>query len=165
MATTFKLTHHYDQDVETVFALITDPDFIRRKYEALGGRDIDADREDTGDGGCKVVTKRTMTIDLPGFAAKVMSPTNTAVQTEVWQPAGSDGTRRCTYHVDFQGVPSKVGGTLTLSPDGGGTKQTVEADVKVSIPLIGGKLEKFGIETGTQDINEQVDFTIADLDG
>jgi uncharacterized protein YndB with AHSA1/START domain len=165
MSTRFTLTHHYDQDVETVFALITDPDFIERKYAALGGRSISAERTETSSGGCEVVTKRTMTIDLPGFAARVMSPNNTAVQTETWEPADADGTRRCNYSVDFQGVPSKVGGTLTLSSDGGGTKQVVEADVKVSIPLIGGKLEKFGIETGSEDINKQVDFTIEELSG
>lgn len=163
MSTHFELTHHYDQDVATVFALITDPDFVTRKYEALGGRDISVTRSDTSDGGYQIVTKRTMTIDLPGFAAKVMSPTNTAVQTETWGPAAADGSRLCRYTVEFQGVPSKVAGTLELTDDAGGTKQLIAADVKVSIPLLGGKLEKFGIETGTADIQKQVDFTIDEL--
>jgi hypothetical protein len=160
-----QLTHHYDHDVETVFALITDPDFVTRKYEALGAKDIGVDRVETDDGGYEVVTKRTMTIDLPGFAKRVMTPTNTAVQNEVWSPADELGNRLCTYVVEIQGLPSKVSGTLTLSPDAGGTKQYIDADLKVSIPLIGGKLEKFGVETGTADLDQQVEFTVAELAG
>jgi uncharacterized protein YndB with AHSA1/START domain len=163
MATRMTLTHHYDSDVETVYALITDPDFITRKYDALGGRNIAVDRTDSDDGGCVVVTKRTMTIDLPGFAKKVLSPNNTAVQTETWEPAAADGSRTGRYKVEFQGVPSSVSGTLVLSDDGGRVKQLIEADVKVSVPLLGGKLEKFGIETGSEDIGKQVDFTIDEL--
>jgi uncharacterized protein YndB with AHSA1/START domain len=157
------LEHHYDHDVETVFALITDPDFVTRKYEALGGTDVAVDRSDDDAGGYEVVTKRTMTVDLPGFAKRVMTPSNTAVQTENWSAAAADGSRLCTYHVEIQGLPSKVTGTLTLTADGGGTKQVIDADLKVSIPLIGGKLEKFGVETGSADLDKQVDFTIAEL--
>jgi uncharacterized protein YndB with AHSA1/START domain len=157
------LEHHYDADVETVFALITDPDFITRKYEALGGTNVAVDKSEEDDGGCEVVTRRTVTVDLPGFAKRVMQPSNTAVQTENWAAADANGARICTYHVELQGMPSKVTGTLTLRAMGGGTEQVVDADVKVSIPLIGGKLEKFGIETGKDDIGKQVDFTIAEL--
>lgn len=157
------LEHHYDQDVETVYALITDPDFVTRKYESLGGTGIAIDRSEADDGGCEVVTKRTVTVDLPGFAKRVMTPSNTAVQTETWSAADDLGNRTATYHVEIQGMPSKIVGTLVLSPDAGGTKQVIDADVKVSIPLIGGKLEKFGIETGSKDIDAQVEFTINEL--
>jgi uncharacterized protein DUF2505 len=159
-----QLEHHYDQDVETVYALITDPEFINRKYTALGSTDIAIDRSETDEGGCEIVAKRTVTVDLPGFAKRVMTPSNTAVQTEKWSAADDLGARTSEYHVQIQGLPSTITGTLTLSPDAGGTKQVIDAEVKVSIPLIGGKLEKFGIETGSKDINAQVDYTINDLD-
>jgi hypothetical protein len=110
-----------------------------------------------------VVTKRTVTVDLPGFAKRVMTPSNTAVQTESWSAADDLGNRTSTYHVEIQGMPSKVTGTLILSPDAGGTKQVIDADVKVSIPLIGGKLEKFAVATGTADLAAQADFTASEL--
>jgi uncharacterized protein YndB with AHSA1/START domain len=157
------LEHHYDADVETVFALLTDADFVERKYTAIGGKDVAVDKSDEGDGACEVVTKRTVTVDLPGFAKRVMQPSNTAVQTETWAAADANGSRICTYRVEVQGMPSRVTGTLTLSPQGSGTRQTIEADVKVSIPLIGGKLEKFAIETGKTDLDAQAEFTTAEL--
>jgi uncharacterized protein YndB with AHSA1/START domain len=156
------LEHHYDADVETVFALITDPGFVERKYVAIGGKNVVVDRSDDDGGGCEVVTKRTVTVDLPGFAKRVMQPSNTAVQTETWDAPSGD-SRVCSYHVDVQGMPSSVTGTVTLSPDGGGTRQAIEADVKVSIPLLGGKLEKFAIETGKTDLDAQAEFTQAEL--
>jgi hypothetical protein len=159
------LEHHYDSDVETVYALISDPDFVTRKYEALGAVNVAVDRSDGDDGGCEVVTRRTVTVDLPGFAKRVMQPSNTAVQTETWAAPDANGARICTYHVEIQGMPSKVTGTLTLRAAGGGSEQVVDADVKVSIPLVGGKLEKFAIETGKADIDKQVAFTAAELAG
>jgi uncharacterized protein YndB with AHSA1/START domain len=159
------LEHHYDADVETVFALITDPDFMTRKYTAVGGTNVAVDRSEEDGGGCELVTRRTVTVDLPGFAKRVMQPSNTAIQTENWAPADGNGARVCSYHVEIQGMPSKVTGTLKLSAEGTGTKQDIDADVKVSIPLIGGKLEKFAIETGKADLGQQVDFTIAELAG
>jgi uncharacterized protein YndB with AHSA1/START domain len=157
------LEHHYDADVETVYALITDSDFMSRKYTAGGATNVAVDKSEEDGGGCEVVLRRTVTVDLPGFAKRVMKPSNTAVQTEKWAAADANGARICSYHVEVQGMPSKVTGTLTLSAEGSGTKQDIDADVKISIPLIGGKLEKFAIETGKTDLNDQVEFTIAEL--
>jgi len=87
------------------------------------------------------------------------------VQTETWAAADANGARICTYHVDVQGVPAKVSGTLTLSAAGTGTKQDIESDMKVSIPLLGGKLEKLMVDTAKSDIDQQVNFTLAELAG
>jgi hypothetical protein len=158
-----QVDHHYAADVETVFALISDPHFIEAKYAALGGRDVASDRSDTDDGGVEVVTKRTVTVDLPGFAKKVLSPSQTTIQTEVWTPADAAGERHCTYHVDVQGAPSRIEGRHVLAPAAGGTAHRIDLEIKVSIPLIGGKIEKFAGETGRSDLAEQFAFTDAAL--
>jgi uncharacterized protein YndB with AHSA1/START domain len=163
MSARLHLEYHYDAEIETVYALITDPDFVTRKYVALGGTDVAVDSSAEDDGGCEVVTKRTVTVDLPGFAKRVMTPSNTTVQIETWAAADGLGNRVCTYSVEVQGIPSRITGTVTLSADAGGTKQEIRAEVKVSIPLIGGKLEKFGVDTGTKDIDAQAAFTVAEL--
>jgi hypothetical protein len=159
-----RLEHHYDADVETVYALISDPGYIERKYTAIGGRDVAVDRRDTGDGGCEVVTKRTVDIDLPGFAKKVLTPSQTPVQTEVWAAADAAGARVCRYHVTVPNVPSRVEGTHTLRPAaGGGTDHIIDIEAKVSIPLIGGKLEKLAAEHGREDIEAQFAHTDQEL--
>jgi len=159
-----QIDHHYDADVETVYALISDPDFIERKYVALGGRDVAVDRSELDDGGAEVVTKRTVTVDLPGFAKKVLTPSQSTIQHETWSQAQGEGERLCSYFVEVQGAPSRIEGKHRLSPaSGGGTDHHLDIEVKVSIPLIGGKIEKFAGETGRVDLAAQFEFTDAEL--
>jgi len=157
-----QVTHHFDADVDTVFALMSDPDFISRKYADQGATEIQVD-SDQRESGPTVVSRRKVTVDLPGFAKKVMSPANTVVQTDEWARAAGDGSRVCRYSVEVQGVPSRIDGTVTLSADDGGTRQDVEAEVKVSIPLLGGKMEKFAVDSGRKSLEAEAAFTAAEL--
>lgn len=158
------MTHQFDADVETVYRLMADPEFLARKYADEGATDIQVD-SDTGAGGPTVVSRRKVTIDLPGFAKKVMAPTNTVVQTDEWAPADDAGRRVCRYRVEVQGVPSRIDGTVTLVPDGGGTRQDIVADLKVSIPLLGGRLEKLAVESGRKTLEHEAAFTAKELAG
>jgi hypothetical protein len=158
-----RIEHDYSAGVETVYALISDPGFIERKYVAIGGRDVAVDRTDTGDGGCEVVTKRTISVDLPGFAKKVLTPSQTAVQVETWAGATAAGERICTYTVEAQGAPSRIEGVHKLTPTASGCHHTIDIDAKISIPLIGGRLEKLAAEQGSEDIAKQFAYTDEEL--
>jgi hypothetical protein len=158
-----RIEHDYAADVETVFALISDPGFVERKYVALGGRDVAVDRSDADDGGCEVVTKRTVTIELPGFASKVLAPSQSPVQIETWAAATSSGERLCRYTVEAPGTPSRIEGVHRLAPTASGCHHTIDIDAKVNIPLIGGKIEKFAAEQGRADINAQFAYTDEEL--
>jgi hypothetical protein len=157
-----QVSHHFEADVETVYALMSDPEFCKRKYADAGATDIQID-SDQRDDGPKLVCRRKLTVDLPGFAKKVMQPTNTVVQTDQWSAADGGGTRSCRYTVEVQGVPSRIDGTVTLTPDGRGTRQDVQAEVKVSIPLLGGKLEKFAVDNGVKALDHEAEFTAKEL--
>jgi uncharacterized protein YndB with AHSA1/START domain len=159
-----EVTHRFDADVETVYRLVSDPDFIERMYADEGATDISIETDQRG-GDPRHVIKRRVTIDLPGFARKVMQPTNTVVQVDDWSAADGDGRRICSYTVEVQGVPSKIAGTVTLTPDGDGTRQDIRAEVKVSIPLLGGKLEGFAVDSGKKVLEEEAEFTRAELAG
>ena len=158
-----QVTHQLDGDIDRVYALLTDPRFLERKFAAGGAKDVSADCEATAEGGCHMVIRRHITVDLTGFAKKFIQPTNSVVQTESWAPADGDGRRLCTYRIDVQGVPSHIDGTVTLTPDGGGTRQDIEAEVKVAIPLVGGKLEKLAVDSGTKLLADEADFTNKEL--
>lgn len=163
MSTTMRVTHQLAGDVETVFALVTDPAFLERKFAAGGARDVTVASEATPDGGIRLVIKRGVTLELPSFAAKFIQPTNTFVQTENWAAATADGRRLCSYEVEVQGVPSHITGTVTLSPDGAQTRQDIEAQMKVSIPLVGGRLEKVAVENGTKLLANEAEFINTEL--
>jgi uncharacterized protein YndB with AHSA1/START domain len=163
MSTRMQITHQLAGDVESVFALATDRDFLERKFADSGATDVTVTCEQTPDGGAHVAIRRKVTVDLPGFATKFLQPTNTLEQNEEWAPPSGDGTRTCTYHVEVHGVPSRIDGTVTLSPDAGQTRQDIKAEVKVSIPLVGGKLEKLAVDSGTTMLQSEADFTNREL--
>ena len=160
-----RVTHQFNGDVDRVFALITDPGFLERKFLAGGAKDVSVDREDLAGGGVRLTIRRHVTVDLPGFAKKFIQPTNAVLQTETWDAASPGEPRRCTYRIDVQGVPSHIDGTVTLTPDGGGTRQDVDAKVKVSIPLVGGRLEGLAVDSGKKLLADEADFTNRELAG
>lgn len=165
MSTTMRVSHELAGDVETVYALQTDPDFLERKFAAAGAKDVSVTCDTKPDGSARLVITRRVTVDLPGFAAKFVQPTNTFVQTEDWAPASADGRRVCTYQVEVQGVPSRIDGTVTLIPVDGRTRQDIVAEVKVSIPLAGGRLEKFAVDSGKKVLADEAAFMNKELAG
>ncbi|HET7312235.1 MAG TPA: DUF2505 domain-containing protein [Mycobacteriales bacterium] len=160
-----RVTHHFNGDVDQVFALVTDPKFLERKFAAGGAKDISVDLEQLADGTTRLTIRRHVTVDLPGFAKKFIQPTNALLQTENWEPAAEGEPRTCRYRVDVQGVPSHIDGVVTLTPDGTGTRQDIEAKVKVSIPIVGGKLEKLAVDSGEKLLADEAAFTNKELAG
>lgn len=160
-----KLTarNRFDADVERVFAALSDPDRLAAMNTAIGATDCAVVSQDDRGGAPWLVTSRRVTVDLPGFARKVMQPTNTVVQTDDWSASEPDGSRTCRYRVEVKGVPSRIDGTMTLRPDGDGCVQQIDAEVKVSIPLLGGRLEKFAVESGRKEIAAQADWLTGHL--
>jgi hypothetical protein len=133
--------HPYAAEPGAVFAMLTDPEFLRAKLAALGHRDIEVS-ECTPE---RIVTRRTVPLDVPGVLRKVISPANTVVQTDEWGPE-RDGVREGTWQVDARGIPVALSGTMRLHAGDGGSVETIEGRAKASVPLVGGKLEKFVVD-------------------
>lgn len=145
MAVQFTVTHTYDHPAEEVFAALTDVDMVTAKYESIGQRDVTLVRRDEGeDGSLTLATSRVVPLEVPGFAKKVLSPTQTVIQTDEWAAADGSGERRGTFTVEAKGAPVKVQGTLHLAPNGtGACTNTSVVDIECKIPLIGGKVADF----------------------
>jgi hypothetical protein len=141
----FTVTHTYEHPVEVVFAALTDLEMVTAKYEAVGQRDVTLVRRDEGeDGSLTLATSRTVPLEVPGFAKKVLSPTQTVIQTDEWAAADADGGRRGTFTVEAKGAPVKVQGTLHLAPNGhAACTNTSVVDIECRVPLIGGRVADF----------------------
>ncbi|GAB3656545.1 DUF2505 domain-containing protein [Nocardioides korecus] len=73
---------------------------------------------------------------IPGFAKKFVGDEIHIVQHEDWTRAEKGDLR-----VEIPGKPGEMVGTIHLTEDPEGTTETVNLDVKVNIPLVGGKIE------------------------
>jgi hypothetical protein len=137
MAKTFAAEQSYDIAPDAALARHTDEDFLRRKFEALGAREIEVDVTRSGDA-VTLKVDRKVDADVPGFAKKVIKPTNTIHLVEEWRPSG-DGYR-CDWTAQTSPAPARLHGTRSLSAAGGGTVDATEGTIEVKVPLIGGKL-------------------------
>lgn len=132
---------HYPATPDEVFAMLSDETFVARKAAATGALSHEAD-VDEADGRVTVHLRRVMPPHVPDFVRRFVGDTVDLEQVDVWEPAGTDGTRRGTFTVKIAGAPVSVNGTLRLAPGDSGTVETVEATVKASIPFVGGKVEQ-----------------------
>ena len=97
---------------------------------------------------------------IPGFAKKFIKPRNTVVSIDDWNDHG-DGTYGGTFTLDTQGVPVDIKGETHLEADGADkSTYTVTIDIKVSVPLVGGKLENFS--KGIVDKQMDEEFRLGD---
>jgi hypothetical protein len=88
-------------------------------------------------GGMKVVLDQVQAAQgIPGFAKKFVGDEINLIQTERWSDMETG-----TVEVVIPGKPGHMTGTISLRESGGTTTETVEMEIKVGIPLVGGKIE------------------------
>lgn len=137
----FEHSVHYEAPASEVYAMLGDPAFREKSAASMGV--ISADVSITPDGaGMRVVIDQVQpTEGVPSFAKKFAGETTRAIQTEVWSgPEGGDIT------IETPGKPSSMSGQLTLTETGGVTTETMTGEVRIKIPLLGGKLEALMVD-------------------
>lgn len=134
-----RVTHTttYDAPLSEVYAMLTDKTFRERASEAIGTLSADVTIEERG--GAKVVhIDQVQPVQgVPSFVTKFAGETTRAVIEENWTTESAS-----TLSVTTPGKPTKITGDYTLTEQGGKTIQSFSGECKVSVPLVGGKLEK-----------------------
>ncbi|HET8766079.1 DUF2505 domain-containing protein [Phycicoccus sp. M110.8] len=135
-------TLEYAATPDEVFAVLADVAFQEAKCAATGA--ISYTASVTAEGDATVIrTERELPADgLPDFARSMVGNTLKVVETQTWQAAGADGARTGTVAMTVPGAPITLKGTLALESGGPGTVEHLDGDLKASIPLVGGKIEK-----------------------
>ena len=146
----FRFEHTHD--VDTVFALITDPDALAKRCEALGEREAKVEVTESGDT-TNVRIAREVEQELPGFAKKLFKPTNVLVEKEAWR---SEGERKVAKgHLKIVGTGATFDSTISLSPAGSGSVYEIDFTVTAKAPLIRKKLEAFIGDTALESLRKQ----------
>ncbi len=133
--------YEYAQDAQSVFELLTDPDFLVSRCLALG--ELEASCEVDVNGDATVINlDRTVERDLPRVLARVFDPVQTIRMRETWQADGPDAFKG-EYTFEVVGQPVTVKATFELYPTDDGCCYVIEHKAKAKVPLIGGQVEKF----------------------
>ena len=70
-----------------------------------------------------------------------------------------------TISIETPGKPTSIKGTLSLDESGGRTTETLQAEVKVKVPLIGGRLESLMAELVSSGMDKEQVAGAAWLEG
>jgi hypothetical protein len=140
----FTNTDPYDATVDQMWAMITNQDYVKAKYESMGASNIVFTTFDVSDDSFTMVTERDVPADLPGFAKKIIGETNHVTQTEKWTRTGDSAS--ATEEILVKNVPGGTTGTMQLSPSGTGSSWAADFQIKIGIPMVGGKLEGVMLE-------------------
>ena len=149
----FRHELQYDAPPDQVFEMLADPAFRQAACEAQDVISVDVELDRRGKGFTLVIDQLQRTDDLPGFARTFAGDSTQAIQRETWtSPSGG------TLEIEAPGKPTRISGTIRLESTDAGTTEVVELEIKVKVPLIGGKLERLmaeKVQTG-MDYEHQV---------
>jgi hypothetical protein len=137
----FEHTLRYDASPEEVFAMLGDAAFREQVCEAQHVTECTV-KIDGVDGTMTVnVDQRRPSEGIPSFAKKFVGDTIHIAQREEWSSPTD-----AVLDVTIPGKPGHMKGSITLRPDGDGTVETVTGELKVHIPIVGGKIEHLVID-------------------
>lgn len=127
----------YDAAPDEVHAMLTDPAFRESVCARGGALEHRVEVTPAGAGPTVVVDQTLPARNIPSFAQKIVGERIQIVQREDWADAHA-----ADLDVSMPGKPGQVTGRIELAAEAAGTRETVSGEVKVSLPLVGGKLEK-----------------------
>ena len=127
----------YDAALADVSAMLDDPAYRDDVIAAQGGTGGTFEISTDGDVTTAVVDQVQPATGLPSYATKLIGSEINIVQREEWTSAAY-----ADLHVTIPGKPGQMVGSITLDEDGATTTETVEVEITVNIPLVGGKIEK-----------------------
>lgn len=132
----FEHVNSYSAAPDAVYAMLTDASFREEVCAYIRSTDYAVAVADE-DGRVQVRVEQTqIPRKLPAIAAKVVGDSVQIVQTEDWSAPG-----QADFAMEIPGKPGHLRGSIRLTPTSTGTDQVFTGEVKVQVPLVGGKLE------------------------
>ena len=126
----------YEASAKEVLAMLHDASFREEVCDATGVLRHDVSVTENADGTLVTIEQVQTAQGLPSFATKFVGNEIEIVQKENW----TDGTH-ADIEVTIPGKPGHMRGSANLVESGGTTTEQVDLEIKVNIPLVGGKIE------------------------
>lgn len=160
MPRSFDMATDYGGTVEQVHAALCDRDYWMARLAASGADEWTLDDFTVGhDGGVDVVTTQVLRANrLPGVVHQFHRGDLEIRRAESWSGL-SDGAAEAWVASSIVRAPVTLTGDALLARRKAGTRLTFRAMVEVTIPLVGGKMEKFIGKQLINLLNTEQEFT------
>lgn len=139
----FNATAQYPLSASALADLLATQEFIEHKVKASRPVSFEATIEGASSGAFTVKTTRVMPTDqVPDAFKRFVGQGIELHMVEEWGAAEADGSRHATLKIKVAGMPASATGNVLLRATGPESCEvTYFGELKVSIPLIGGKIE------------------------
>ncbi|MEV6712225.1 DUF2505 domain-containing protein [Lentzea sp. NPDC051208] len=151
-----RIEHHTTSphSAEKVFGAMVDETYLRDRLAAIGGKDAQlVTYSSTGEKTSYQLKQGVPAEHVPSAVKAALGGDLVIQRTETWA-AGAG-----TVEVTVNGVPGRLEGAFTVLDNGSGSKVTLSGEVKVSIPFLGGKIEKLIAEQVAVLLDKESGFT------
>jgi hypothetical protein len=161
MMSPMRLRHElaYAAPPADVLAMVSDPLFWDKVADATGALSSTATVGTEGTVTRVIIDQEQKVVGVPSFAKKFVGDSTRAITTQVWEGTSA------SYQVETPGKPTSISGTATIAENGAGSTLTYDLEVKASVPLIGGKLEKLVVDLTTEGFDKEQSVGAAWLAG
>jgi len=126
----------YDAPVADVAAMLADPAFREEVCVRTGTIRHGVSIEGSGAGMHVSIDQAQSAAGIPSFAKRLVGDEIHYVQVEEWSAVD-----QARVTVAIPGKPGEMAGTIALAEAAGTTTETVSMEIRVGIPLVGGKIE------------------------
>lgn len=153
MPSRFEHRATFAADVDTVYATLVDEMFLTARLKDIGGKGAALLEHRTSDDGVHITLRQGVDAQkLPGAVRSLLAGDLVVERAERWH--GHEASGRASIN----GVPAEIRSRSRVAANGGGTELVVAAEVKVGIPLIGGKIEKVVAEQVTKLLAAEAEY-------
>jgi hypothetical protein len=153
MPSRFEHRASFAATADAVFSTLVDEAFLTARLRDIGGKSAALlDHERSGDTAAYRLRQGVDASKLPSAVRSILNGDLVVEREERWR--GFESAGKATIN----GVPAQISSRAVLTERGTGTEQLIRAEVKVSIPLIGGKIEKVVAEQVTKLLAAEAEY-------
>lgn len=153
MPSRFEHRASFPAPVDTVYSILVDEAFLAARLRDIGGKGAALlDHSTTADGAAYKLRQGVDANRLPSAVRSILNGDLVVEREERWRG------REFRGRASISGVPAQITSHGRLTDRGGSTELLVSAEVKVNIPLIGGKIEKVVAEQVTKLLAAEAEY-------
>jgi hypothetical protein len=149
----------FDASVDDVRAMVLAPAYWDTVAQATGALSSKTTLTESGSSVELVTDEQQKVVGVPGFAKKFVGESTRSIKTLRW--TGDNAS----FVVETPGKPTSLSGTASITAAGSSTTLRYDLDVKASVPLIGGKLEKLVADLTVEGFDKEHAAGVAWLAG
>ncbi|KAA9164892.1 DUF2505 domain-containing protein [Amycolatopsis acidicola] len=164
MASRIEHRAEFSQGVPEVFAAQTGEPALRARLQEIGGDNASLLDYTEGPAGVRFQLRQGVGAEkLPSAVRKLHRGDLFVDRHEQWRLDGERATG--TAKATVSGVPGEITARTELTPGNGGTVLRITGEVKISIPIVGGKLEDFVADQITKLLAREAEYSAQWLAG